>query len=143
LASNQIIHQRRYSVDLILGPAVFDRCVAALDVAGFAQALVECAYIALPTVGRFAAEEPDHRDGLLRTRCERPRGCRAAEKRDELATLYVEHRGLPPLCVIAAADWPVRPVCRRFSLPQGGRQVLGAELKCSESKRGGLPLMCL
>src|SRR5215467_8083180 len=42
-----------------------------------------------------------------------------------------------------AADWPVRPVFRRFSLPQGGRQVLGAELKCSESKRGGLPLMCL
>src|SRR5262249_14418585 len=64
-------------------------------------------------------------------------------KRDELATLYVEHRGLPPLCVIAAAEWPMRPVFCRFSLPQGGRQVLGAELKCSESKRGGLPLMCL
>src|SRR5262249_9543305 len=79
---------------------------------------------------------------LLRARRERPR-CRAAEKRDELATLYVEHRGLPPLCIIAAADWPVRPVFHRFSLPQGGRQVLGAELKCSESMRGGLPLMCL
>jgi hypothetical protein len=34
---------------------------------------------------------------------------------------------------ISAADWPVRSVFRSFSLPQGGRQVLGTDLKCSES----------
>jgi hypothetical protein len=40
-----------------------------------------------------------------------------------------------------AADWPVRSVFRTVSLPQGGAQVLGANLKCSESKRAG-PLLC-
>ena len=40
-----------------------------------------------------------------------------------------------------AADWPVRSVFRTSSLPQGGPQVLGANLKCSESEAlGGLPL---
>jgi hypothetical protein len=35
-----------------------------------------------------------------------------------------------------AADWPVRSVFRTSSLPQGGPQVLGANLKCSESRLG-------
>jgi hypothetical protein len=40
-----------------------------------------------------------------------------------------------------AADWPVRSVFRTVSLPQGGAQVLGANLKCSESRAlGGLPI---
>jgi hypothetical protein len=40
-----------------------------------------------------------------------------------------------------AADWPVRSVFRTSSLPQTGLQVLGANLKCSESEAlGGLPV---
>jgi hypothetical protein len=34
-------------------------------------------------------KKPDHRHGrLLRARRERPRGCSAAEKRDEIATVH-------------------------------------------------------
>jgi hypothetical protein len=33
-----------------------------------------------------------------------------------------------------AADRPVRSLYRTLSLPQGGRQVLGTDLKCSESE---------
>jgi hypothetical protein len=42
LAANQIGCQCRKSIELVLSPAVFDRHVAALDVAGFAEALAEC-----------------------------------------------------------------------------------------------------
>jgi hypothetical protein len=39
-------------------------------------------------LNRFAVEEADHRHRLLRPRRERPRHCRAAEQRDELASLH-------------------------------------------------------
>ena len=42
-SANQIGRQRRQPIDLILGPAVFDRDVLALDIAGFLQALAKCA----------------------------------------------------------------------------------------------------
>src|SRR5262245_26725737 len=38
--------------------------------------------------------------------------------------------GLPPA-------WRHRSVYRTFNLPRRGRQVLGANLNCSESRRGG------
>ena len=43
LAADQFGRQLRQSIDLILGPAVFDRDVLALDIAGLLQALAECA----------------------------------------------------------------------------------------------------
>ena len=43
LSANQFGRQRRQSIDLILGPAVFDRHVLALDIAGVLQALAKCA----------------------------------------------------------------------------------------------------
>src|SRR5262249_14494596 len=70
---------------------------------------------------------------LLRARRERPRCRSAAEQRDELAALHVEHGGLPPLCAISPPTGPCS-VFRTCSLPQGGLQVLGANLKCSESR---------
>ena len=41
LPANQIGRQRRQPVDLILGPAVFDRDVLAFDIAGVLQALAK------------------------------------------------------------------------------------------------------
>ena len=41
LTADQIGRQRRQSIVLALGPAVFDRDVLALDIAGFVQALPE------------------------------------------------------------------------------------------------------
>ena len=43
LSANQFGRQRRQSIGLIFGPAVFDRHVLALDIAGVFQALAKCA----------------------------------------------------------------------------------------------------
>ena len=40
--ANQIGRQRRQPIDLVVGPAVFDRHILALDVASVFQALAEC-----------------------------------------------------------------------------------------------------
>src|SRR5215472_17726033 len=78
---------------MTLGPAIFDRDVAALDIAGFVETSPDGVKSAGVTVR--AAEEPDHRHcRLLRERRERPRGSRAAEQRDELAPSHVGHQ--PP-----------------------------------------------
>src|SRR5207247_744760 len=68
-------------------PAVFDRDVLALDIAGLLQATVKLPQTVRVHVRRCGVEEPDHRHHrLLRAHRERPRrGC-AAEKSDELAT---------------------------------------------------------
>ena len=89
LPANQIGRQRRQPIDLILGPAVFDRHVLALDKARFLQALAKSAQTVRERVRRCGVEEPDHRHRrLLRARRERPRRRRAAEQRDELAPLH-------------------------------------------------------
>src|SRR5215510_10732919 len=76
-------------VVLVLRPAILDHNISALDVAGFTKALPECGQIACTISKRRAAEESDHRHcRLLRARRERPRCCRAAEQRDELATVH-------------------------------------------------------
>ena len=92
LPANQIGRQRRQSIILTLGPAVLDRHVAALDIAGFAQALAECGDVARERVRRPAVKKPDHRHRrLLRPRRERPRHRRAAEQRYELPPPHAEH----------------------------------------------------
>jgi hypothetical protein len=76
------------SIILVLRPAILDRHILALDVAGFTNALPECGQKTC-TIGRRprAAEEPDHRYRcLLSPRRDRPRSRRAADERDELAT---------------------------------------------------------
>jgi len=79
LAVNEIGQQRWKSIVLILRPAVFDRYVLALDIAGFAQTLTERAQTAREHVRRFAPEVSDHwHRGLLRARRERPRRRAAA-----------------------------------------------------------------
>src|SRR5262249_32706482 len=61
----------------------------ALDVAGFTKALAECGQIACTIDRRRTAEESYYRHRrLLRARRERPRGCSAAENRDEVATSH-------------------------------------------------------
>ena len=49
LPANQFGRQRRQPIDLVLGPAVFDRHVLALDIAGVFEALAKCAQ----TLGRI------------------------------------------------------------------------------------------
>jgi len=102
---------------------VFDRDILALDEAELAQAFHEGIRQRQWLRGSLV-ETSYPGEWLLRAHRERPRR-RAAEKRDERAPLHVWHGGLPPLCAISAADWPVRSVFRHLSLPQGARKSLG------------------
>src|SRR5262245_19126854 len=89
LPANQFSYQRRYPIDLILTPAVFDRDVLALDMSGILKALAECAYTVRLSIGRTRVDDANHRRrGLLRARRNRPRGRNAADKRDERAALH-------------------------------------------------------
>src|SRR5262245_23714771 len=90
-ATLRLARSARHSRQTIVStfrPPVFVRDVLALDISGLAQPLKERTQTARGSVGRFAAEEPDHRHRpLLRTRTKRP--CRsAAEQRDEGASLH-------------------------------------------------------
>jgi hypothetical protein len=63
-------------------PAVFDRDVATLEIAGFSEALLNRFDKARVGTRRYAAEDSDRwYCRLLRARRERPRCCRAAEQR--------------------------------------------------------------
>src|SRR5215510_5377636 len=88
-SASQIGRERRQSIDLILGPAVFNHYILTLDNVCRFEALTEYAHTLRHSVRRSGVEEPDHWHRLLLcTRRERPRGRRAAEQRDELAPLH-------------------------------------------------------
>ena len=83
LSANQFGRQLWQSIDLIVGPAVFDRDILALDIAG-PSGLGEMRAESRQPVRRPGAEEPDYRHRrLLRPRPKRPR-LAAAEQCDEL-----------------------------------------------------------
>jgi hypothetical protein len=88
LSTDQVGRQCWQPVVLLLRPTIFDRNVAAFDIAGFGKALAKRAQAASVPVRQCAAEEPDHRHGrLLGARGERPSCCcpRAANHFDEIA----------------------------------------------------------
>ena len=90
LPLRQIRRECRQPIELVLRPAKFDRDVVAVDEPGFLQAVAECRYPVNVIGSRGGIEETDHRyRRSLRARRERPRGCRAAEQRDELAPFYL------------------------------------------------------
>src|SRR5947209_2017287 len=78
LTAYQIGCEVGQSVVLVLRPAILDRHILALDVAGFTNALPECGQIACTISKRRPAEETDHRHRRpLPPRRNRP-CCRAA-----------------------------------------------------------------
>ena len=84
--ADQIGRQRRQLIVLVFREAIFDRYVAALDIA----ALGYTAKKRIRKVGSVfspdAGQEADHRHRqLLRPCAERPRSRRAADERDEIA----------------------------------------------------------
>src|SRR5258708_23613027 len=90
LTAYQIGCEVGQSVGLVLRPAILDRHILTLDVAGLTKALAECGQIACTIDRRRAAKESYHRHRrLLRARRARAKnrryGRRAAEKRDEVA----------------------------------------------------------
>src|SRR4029077_19140093 len=86
-SSNQFSRQRRQPVHLILSPAVVDRDVLTLDIAGILEALPKRANTVRVGLRRPGVEESDHRHGqLLRARRKRPCGHHTAEQGDEVAS---------------------------------------------------------
>src|SRR5215470_5056299 len=90
LLFDQLRCHRLEPIILVIGPAIFDCEVLALDVAGFGQAFAERGYQEPILLGCRAAENADNGSGLLRAqglrtddRCRRP-----TESQDELATLH-------------------------------------------------------
>jgi hypothetical protein len=82
-SADQVGRQRRQSIELILGPAVFDRDVLAFDIARFLEALAKPPHEVRGSISRSGIEITDHRHRrLLRARRERPRKHRAADERD-------------------------------------------------------------
>ena len=89
LTAYQIGCEVGQSVGLVLRPAILDRHILALDVAGFTKALAECGQISCTIDRRRAAKESYHRHHrLLRPRRERPRHGRTAQQRYELAARH-------------------------------------------------------
>src|SRR5262249_47711078 len=85
-STNQFGRQRRQSIKLVLGPAIFDHCILPLDEACLLQTLAKCAQAVRVSVGRRGVKEPYHRHRrLLRPRHKRPRSRSAPEQRDECA----------------------------------------------------------
>src|SRR5262249_17737198 len=127
--AHEVSHERWQTIELALQPMVLHRHVLALDVAGLVKALAKRG--GKGRIGRPGIDESDGRHRwLLGARLERPSGSRAAEQRDEFATFHVEHRGLPPLCAIRAADLarfrlnlPMRPM-PPVALDIGGYKAL-------------------
>src|SRR5215510_6481070 len=83
------VRQPRETIIVTLRPAVFDRHVAALDVAGLGESSAKRVDQVRIRAGRSAVEEPHHRHRLrLRARRKWPGNSRATEKHDELAPFH-------------------------------------------------------
>ena len=102
---------RRVSADafgIARAPAIVDPHVAAVGPAQFLQPLQERrdAGLSFRIVRGQVHEHADapHPLALLRARRERPRSRRAAEQRDELAPLHVDHPASPRQSVAACQD---------------------------------------
>jgi len=76
--ANEIDRQFRQTIVPALRPAVFDRHVLALDVAGLGEAAPERSQHVGPLGRRPGIDEPDHRHRLLRAR---PRGAKPQQRR--------------------------------------------------------------
>src|SRR5215470_18256213 len=104
---NQIGRQLWQAIISAFRPAVFDRHVLALDVAGFTETLPEWVQYSLFEAGCPAVEQSHHRHrGLLRARRERPRGRRTAEQRDGFAP---SHHSITSSAVASSVGGTSRP----------------------------------
>src|SRR5262249_10312513 len=81
---HQLSGQSRQPVEATIGRAIFNRNVATFDIASLLQALPNGAEHSIIELSAGKQADQLHA-GLLRPCRERPRDCRAAEQRDELA----------------------------------------------------------
>src|SRR5262249_49809683 len=90
LAAQQFTGHGRQPIVLALSKPILDPQVVPLDIACLRQAESDCRSVGGSCCLQERAKKSDHRLGrLLRPHREWPRGCCAAEQRDELAALYL------------------------------------------------------
>src|SRR5262245_48973522 len=95
LPTNEISHQLWQTIILTVGPAEFGDHVPALDKTAISKPLPERCNHLRAFAGGCHVEKSYHRHcRLLRACRERPRGCRAANQRDEIAPF---HCAIPPV----------------------------------------------
>ena len=118
VAADEIGGQCGQPIVMALRPAIFDRQILSLDIAGFAQSLAERDHKQCRRrAGRPGVEDADHRHRLLlRARSERPCRHHAGEKNYEIASPHAR-----PLALTASRDYgsrePPRIGCAKGSFP--------------------------
>ena len=106
LTPNEFGRERRQPIRSSLRPAIFDRDVLTLDVAGLVQASAEGGHRRSERLRRLSIEESDHRHRrLLRARRKRPRGAAPP------SSVMNSRRPMPDMGL------PLSAVCRKLSLP--------------------------
>src|SRR5207248_7620644 len=132
---NEIGRQLRQAIVLALRPAIFDRHILPLDITALSEALPERSHEFGPLGGRGGVKESDHRHRrLLRARRERPRGCRAAEQRDELAAFELSAHSITSSArsrIAVGSSMPIALAVFRFT-------TISNLVGCSIGKSAGL-----
>src|SRR5262245_14530960 len=106
--ADEVGHERRQTTVLAVQPMVLDRHILTPDEAGFVEALIERRGTA--RINRQAADESDNRHRrLLRTRSQRPRHRRAAEERDEPASLHRCNHSITSSAMASRPGGKLRP----------------------------------
>src|SRR5215831_4669505 len=124
-STNEVGRLRRQSLVPAFRPAILDRQVLAVYVAGFPQSLAKRGCVESIPLRRCAVEESDCRHcRLLRARRERPRR-RAAEKLDQFSPLHASRATVWR----SLSGW----LAAHSGYHGGTGQVLGADLNRSES----------
>src|SRR5262245_46457082 len=110
LTTNQLKRDHRHAIVLPLRPAVLDRHVLALEVAGLLQALTECGHHRYVAVRRCTVEECDHRHRRLppppAPYLDREQQAAPTEQCDELPPLHVRHGEFLPYALSAPPTGP-------------------------------------
>src|SRR6516225_2467698 len=138
-AANHIGQQCRQPIVLALQPVVLDSDVLPFDVTGFLETFTERGHITRSDFRSPRVQKLDHRHRrLLPPRApylDREQQAAATDQCDELTPLHVRHGDFLPYALSASPTGQCARFSGTISLPQRGRLVLGADLKCSESRR--------
>src|SRR5262249_41202154 len=93
-----------------VGPPIFDRHIPALVITGSTEAATECLHKVCCCAGRRGVHVAnDGHSRLLRARRERPRRCRAAEQRDELAADHLRGHSMTSSAATSRPGGTVKP----------------------------------
>ena len=134
LTTNEIGHQRRHPVVLIVSPAVFNGNVLSFYVAGLIQAPAECDQDTSILSGRPTIKEPDYRRRrLLRSRGQRQRNGRSAHNTEKIPPPHTSTQPLDRHRISSSAYFDRGGSDTSASLAQPGNKLLPPEFADNRS----------